>query len=270
MSRTAEFMLVTPAMAQQWLLNNINNRNKRGWWATAIAQMIKRGEWITTHQGIAFDKSGVLIDGQHRLEAIVESGIPIEILVVKGLPIDAFMVLDNGVKRSMSDLTGISNRTSEVCRLLARLVYSGSVNSAEQCLSIYNSGAGEICDNLVEYCGKAIKVYSSAAMKTAAVCMIMDGYNAQYIKDVYANLCHQKFNDLPNAAQVLIRQVNDHKINPSEKSDVVARGLKVFNPAYANVTRLTISDAEKSAANEYCRNVIRNAIAKSPDPRASS
>lgn len=41
--------------------------------------------WHTTHQGIAFDKNGVLYDGQNRLRAIIVSGATIRMLVFFGV-----------------------------------------------------------------------------------------------------------------------------------------------------------------------------------------
>ena len=256
-------MMVTPEKAKAFLGFNTDNRNKRGWWITSLANMIKRGEWIPTHQGVAFSKSGKLIDGQHRLEAIVEANMPVEMLVVVDVRDDAYKVLDNGVKRTLADLTGMTARTAEVCRILARSAFNSNMGtSAEQCLEIYNTGVGEVSDNLVEYCGKQIKIYSAASVRTAAVCLILDGYNQQYIKDLYANLCHQQFNELPNIAQAFIRQVNEGKVNANNKNDLTARALKVFNPEFKDVSRLQISDSEASAGMVYCRTVVRNLLNK--------
>lgn len=256
-------MTVTPALAESFLLANTDNRKKRGWWVGGLANMIKRGEWIPTHQGIAFSKSGKLIDGQHRLEAVVEANIPVEMLVVTDVRDDAYKVLDNGVKRTMSDLTGINVKTAEVCRVLARLAYGGdTITSADQCLEIYNTGVGEVHDNLIEFCGKNIKILSSAPVRTAATCMILDGYNQQYIKSIYSNLVHQQFNELPNVAQAFIRQINEKRVSANNRNDLMARALKVFNESLKDVTRLQISDSESTAAVAYCRNVVRNLLTK--------
>ena len=257
----AEFITITPDQAKQWLTLNIGNRTKRGWWVGAISAMIKRGEWITTHQGVAFSKSGKLLDGQHRLEAIIHSGIPIQMLVVTGVPDNAYKVLDNGVKRTLSDLTGINKKTTEVSRVLARLVFGGdTLTSADQALEIYNTGVGEVHDNLIEYCGKTIAVLSSAPVRTAATCMILDGYNQDYIKTTYSNLVHQRFNELPNVAHAFIRQINEKRASASHKNDLMARAIKVFNPDFADIARLQISDSELPAATAYCRNVVRNLL----------
>ena len=258
-----QILNITPEIAKTMLQTNTDNRSKRGWWVTGLAQMIKRGEWVTTHQGIAFDSDGRLIDGQHRLEAIIESNTPVDLLVVKGVSKEAYKVLDNGVKRTLSDLTGITARTTEVCRILARLTFSGqNTTSANQCIDVYNTGVGEVHDNLIEYCGKQIKIYSSAPVRTAAVCLILDGYDQQYIKNLYANLCHQNFNELPNIAQTFIRQVTDNKITAGNKGDLIARALKVFNPELKDISRLQISQSEISAANTYCREIIKSLLAK--------
>ena len=257
----AEFITITPDQAKQWLGLNLDNRNKRGWWIGAISSMIKRGEWISTHQGIAFSKSGKLLDGQHRLEAIVHSGIAIQMLVVTGVPDDAYKVLDNGIKRTLSDLTGINQRTAEVSRILARFVFGGNtLTSADQAIEIYNTGVGEVHDNLIEYCGKQMAVLSSSPVRTAATCMILDGYNQDYIKNIYSNLVHQRFNELPNIAHAFIRQINEKKVIVHQRNDLIARAIKVFNPDFANVARLQVSDSELPAATAYCRDVVRNLL----------
>ena len=258
-----QFQMVTPEMAKGYLLKNTDNRNKRGWWVSGLANMIKRGEWIPTHQGVAFSKSGKLLDGQHRLEAIIEANISVQMLVVTNVRDDAYKVLDNGIKRTMADLTGMHMRTAEVCRVLARLAYGGdTVNSADQILEIYNTGAGEVHDNLVEYCGKGIAVLSSAPIRTVATCMILDGHNQQYIKNVYSNLCNQKFNELPNIAHAFIRQVTEKRATVGDRQDLMARALKVFDSSIKDTTRLVVSDSDATAAVAYCRNVIRKLLTK--------
>ncbi|GGQ53922.1 hypothetical protein GCM10010195_06630 [Kitasatospora griseola] len=78
-----------------------------------MAAAIIRGEWKLTHQGIAFDENGALVDGQHRLHAIIEANVSVKMLVVYGLSEDVFPVLDSGKSRSAADallLTGAKYR----------------------------------------------------------------------------------------------------------------------------------------------------------------
>jgi hypothetical protein len=92
--------------------------------------------------------------------------------------------------------------------------------------------------------------------------MILDGHSQQYIKNIYSNLCNQKFNELPNIAQSFIRQVNDKRATVGNRYDLMARTLKVFDASIKDTTRLTVTDSDASAAVAYCRNVVRNLLTK--------
>jgi hypothetical protein len=68
-----------------------------------FVDLIRNGEFALTHQGIAFDEEGRLMDGQHRLTACVETGIPIHVMVTFNMPWAVFEALDNGRIRSVAD-----------------------------------------------------------------------------------------------------------------------------------------------------------------------
>jgi hypothetical protein len=72
---------ITPAKAAEWLEANTTNRPVSRTVVRSFAEAMKRGEWIVTHQGIAFDVSGVLIDGQHRLAAVLDADVPVAMTV---------------------------------------------------------------------------------------------------------------------------------------------------------------------------------------------
>jgi len=259
--KIAEFIWVTPTMAQRWLDEcNTQNRCKRGWWLEALCAAMLRGEWITTHQGIAFAASGRLLDGQHRLEAIVKSGMAIEMLVVYGLDDAAFGAIDTGVKRTISDLTGLPKRTAEAARFAAFLVFGGTV-TATQAAFVAAAGLAEVHDALIESCGTTKAYYGSAPMRMAAVSLVMDGHNREYVFKTYTDLVMERFSDLPLVAQGLIRQVNAGKTRASMTRDVYARGLKALNPNNQTITKIQISDADVEAASAYGRSVIKRALA---------
>ncbi|MER6499919.1 hypothetical protein ABT218_11105 [Streptomyces sp. NPDC001455] len=94
---------VTPEIAERFLSRASVNRRLDMGQVRALAEAILRGEWKLTHQGIAFDKAGELLDGQHRLHAIIEANTPVEMLVFDGLPKEVFPVLDTGKRRSAAD-----------------------------------------------------------------------------------------------------------------------------------------------------------------------
>lgn len=63
---------VSPSQAKKWLEQNKANRSVNKAKVKQMARDIKEGHWDSTHQGIAIASDGTLIDGQHRLLAIVE------------------------------------------------------------------------------------------------------------------------------------------------------------------------------------------------------
>lgn len=70
---------------------------------------ILRGEWKLTHQGIALDRDGLLIDGQHRLVGLIlaaekQPGITIRTMVTYDLEPEAFDAVDIGTKRTVGDV----------------------------------------------------------------------------------------------------------------------------------------------------------------------
>lgn len=108
---------VTPEMAKQWLeMNMSNNRPVMKSTVHSYARMMRNGKWNLTHQGIAFDENGELIDGQHRLYAVVEANIPVTMNVsrnVHRVPGETFTI-DMGRKRTYANIvtmSGISDST---------------------------------------------------------------------------------------------------------------------------------------------------------------
>lgn len=100
---------VTPELAAEWLeLAADKNRRLSKVTMTSYAMQMKEGEWVLTHQGIAFDHLGRLHDGQHRLWAVIESGRPIKMLVARGVDPATFAVLDTGKKRGPADALHIA------------------------------------------------------------------------------------------------------------------------------------------------------------------
>jgi len=98
----SKWVYVTPDMARTWLTKNDRNRKMDKRYARLIADDFSNGRWVPTHQGIAFDVSGTLLDGQHRLTAIVESDTAVWVLVTTGLPVEAQAEIDNQKKRSLA------------------------------------------------------------------------------------------------------------------------------------------------------------------------
>lgn len=68
-----------------------------------LCRALSNGEWQFNGDAIRLDWNGRLIDGQHRLHAVVATGIPIDTLLVEGLDPKSQETVDTGKARSVSD-----------------------------------------------------------------------------------------------------------------------------------------------------------------------
>jgi hypothetical protein len=115
---------ITPARAEQLLAANTTNRPISRPTVRAFAEAMRRGEWLVTHQGIAFDTNGVLVDGQHRLAAIIEADIPVELTVFTDVGEGTFDVLDIGKRRTAADVLAIEGeKNSTMLAAMVRTVW---------------------------------------------------------------------------------------------------------------------------------------------------
>lgn len=97
-------VLITPKLAAEWLTTNSINRPLSQPFVAELAHSLLASTFRTTHQGIAFDEHGRLRDGQHRLTAIVQTGIAVEMLVSTGLTEADLEAIDDGRKRTARDV----------------------------------------------------------------------------------------------------------------------------------------------------------------------
>ena len=94
---------VTPHMAAKWLEKNNSNRGLSAARVSAYARDMVDGNWQVTPQPIVFNVNGDLLDGQHRLNAVIECGKPIQMLIAKGCDHDIRKYIDRGRPRSLKD-----------------------------------------------------------------------------------------------------------------------------------------------------------------------
>lgn len=112
-----ELRRATPEWAREELeKNNKGNRHLTTSWMRLRAA-IERGAWQVNGEAVMFDRSGKLINGQHRLKAVAESGIAVPVFVFYGINPDAFSTYDQGRRRSPGDVLSIIGHVN--CNSLA-------------------------------------------------------------------------------------------------------------------------------------------------------
>ena len=105
-------MVITPKLAKKWLKRNGKNRNLKRRKILELATVLKKNHWRLNGESICFSNTGRLLDGQNRLYAFAESGIPAEAIVVFGMDEEVMRTYDQGIKRTSSDHYNISGEKS--------------------------------------------------------------------------------------------------------------------------------------------------------------
>lgn len=99
----AEVVTITPSDATNWLRCNMHNRPVRKRHVEFLAGEIKNGNWQINGQAIVIAEDEQVLDGQHRLLAIIEAGVAIKTMVVYGISAAAFSTIDTGAVRTSAD-----------------------------------------------------------------------------------------------------------------------------------------------------------------------
>lgn len=138
---------ITPEIAKEYLkcVNPDNQRKHSHSASDHFARMIRNGTFDLTHQGIAFDYRGDLVDGQHRLHGIIKADMPVRMFVARNLGIEkrnsdeqysVFAAIDRGYLRNIQQMLrmhGITTKASAV-----KAICSEILTLSCACMSVRN------------------------------------------------------------------------------------------------------------------------------------
>lgn len=101
----AGIFTITPTVAAAILKDrNPNNRHVSPAKMTQTAHDVANGEFVLNGEAIIFSNAGKLIDGQHRLYAMLKGAKPITSVVTMGMPPEVRDTVDQGKSRSARDV----------------------------------------------------------------------------------------------------------------------------------------------------------------------
>jgi len=145
----AALKTITPARAQKMLGNNTGNRALAPSHVDQLTKEMKRGRWKVNGDMIRISVTRRILDGQHRLTAIVKSGMTIQSWVMEGLSDDIFDTIDLAKRRSGGDTLGCMGEKNAY-RLSAalRLVDKYMTGRVERSINYSN---GEVRELLEKY-----------------------------------------------------------------------------------------------------------------------
>jgi hypothetical protein len=130
-----ERVMVTPELAETWLASNVENRIKREGWVLAIAEDMEAGRYVENAETIQFAPDGKVVNGQHRLTAIVLSGVTVPMWVAFNVPMAAQATIDTGKARTLADQlgrSGVKNAVNLATVVRRIYLYDKTGNPAQQ------------------------------------------------------------------------------------------------------------------------------------------
>lgn len=108
-SETPQIIVITPEMAVNLLEHNTLNRPLNDQHVQRIARQIVDDKWRFNGDTIKIADTNDVLDGQHRLWAVIEAKKPIETIIVRGIARDAFATIDTLRKpRSFADIVALN------------------------------------------------------------------------------------------------------------------------------------------------------------------
>lgn len=161
-------LVIGPDEAKELLDANQVNRPLTDAAVARYAGFMDEGEWALTGEPLIFSGTGRLLNGQHRLHAIVRSKAVIEVVAIYGINESAFDKMDAGKNRTISDLIGVRGVPNHVA--VASVAYAlckmkaGSAGIGLTNMNNYLPTKAIVVDvamNNMEYVGRAAAMFSS-------------------------------------------------------------------------------------------------------------
>jgi hypothetical protein len=181
---------ITPSIAKKMLEGNVDNRKLRKFRVEQYADAIRRGMWDIQNDAITISKTGRLLNGQHRLSAIVEANTAVQCLVLRGVDDSTFATIDSGLARTANDalfgVLGAGINVSHISPIAKMLI-------AFDCgLNIFDTNAMSLVQrqDIVDYVGKNTELLEWAKNIGAKADKFVGGIRTAW--GVFAVLCAAK------------------------------------------------------------------------------
>jgi hypothetical protein len=256
---------ITPATAAIMLGKNIDNRKLTANTVRVYAADMRLRKWRVTHQAIAVGEDGKIIDGQHRLHAIISSGETVTMYVaiyqsqhsVLSLPIDLHK------KRSQVDVLKCEPRHVEVVNAIYWLIQHRAATTAETELAF---------DKLEPYLSQIHKVVSNrpktrgaAGARTGVLYRMMsDRINATAYADLYRDFCLMNFDQLNTSTLSFIKTCErgsaEFGTGQSGRHALMARTVYTFDLEEQDRRLIRLSKAAEHGILEEMRQFFREVL----------
>lgn len=268
-----EIMTITPKMAQSWLDGKAENRKIAKHHIKFLADEMLAGRWRLTHQGIAFSEDGKLVDGQHRLAAVIKAAVPIKMMITTDVPIVDFPLFDRGMSRNMSVITGIPSILTESYTFMLALTTGGNKVSPDDVVLLHKQLGGTF-EPIMNICKSHRKVYSSAPVRVAAFIAIKTGENSTYVLGTYAKINSERPRDqnarplVAVAFQNFIAKAIENRMNSGGgagwRSGIYPRARYTFTQANKDKEQIQVRPVLQERYINECREIVEKILGANP------
>lgn len=262
---TAMIETITPTMAKDYLNRNTDNFRKiSNSLVSAYASDMANGKWQLNGEAIQFGEDGALMNGQHRLAAIIKANTPIKMLVVRGVDNRHEVMYDIGQKRTMGQYgQHLGIKSANMVMAIANNMVQNMQNGRASQPRVYEYGvkhAEEIlrATYITQTGGSKSCLMKKAPIMTVIYCAIKCGgvdeqTAANFCRIVNSGNILEGDTRNPSPALVLRRQIMDASANGRFE------GIKIAELTYKALTDYQLG---KSRTKNYLTDppVVRDLI----------
>ena len=230
--------LISVDIATSLVRNNSNNRPLSPGTVKKYAKEMTLNNWVYNGESIKITKNNNIIDGQHRLHAVIMSGVSIETEVIENIENDVFDTIDVGRTRTNADIFSINGvlnyaRAAACVNPLYLLNHSKRPNftksalSKKEALKYYKQHKRNI-DIAVH-----AKRFPGMPLRFVDCCYayLLQFNEEKEVKDFFASVCSGRFGENDNQAFLLrdwmIKVISNKKYKPSG-TEIMAKILKAY------------------------------------------
>ncbi len=143
---TTEIREIGPAEASELLTKNVQNRKVASHAISKYVADMKNGDWLFDGAPIRISSTGKLLDGQHRLTAVLQSKTTQKFLVIDGLPEVTQAVMDTGRKRTLANMLTIQGEdNANALAAVINIAYKWEFGVRGS--RLFNAGSNLVIDN---------------------------------------------------------------------------------------------------------------------------
>ena len=198
--------LLTPQDARTLLANQAKNRKLTQHRVEEYTYLMETGRWQSASDGsvLFVNKNGELINGQHRLTALVKADVSLPFMIIQADTSSSSMeaIFDQGQNRTVAQITETSRNFCSVCEFLYRWVLKNNMRANPEIVhsftvklkahGLYDSIFSMAQKGMSKHSGNA-PVWCRAAFITAkllkypGIDSVFDSFISEDVKDNFSN-----------------------------------------------------------------------------------